>query len=117
MGKLSSTSPPPIEKRGSSGSCGRRPLVTPPLQPDFPTTYREEGFVGKLPPNFPTTYTEEGLVGKLIQVRRLSPLCHGAALARRRRGRLSRPQARVRLPVGPAPPPPHRPLRARDGAP
>ena len=62
-----------------------------PLQPDFPTTYREEGLVGKRPPaspppiqmtvswgscetsadytpfptpNFPTTYREEGLVGK-----------------------------------------------------
>ena len=45
---------------------------------NFPTTYREEGLVGKLPQkasadyylscralNFPTTYREEGLVGKL----------------------------------------------------
>ena len=83
----------------------------------FPTTYTEEGLVGKLrktsagytpltASGFPTTYREEGLVGKLsstspppIQkrgswgsclkdVRRLSPLCHSAALARRGRGRL-----------------------------
>ena len=25
-----------------------RPLVTPPVQPGFPTTYREEGLMGKL---------------------------------------------------------------------
>ena len=42
-----------------------RPLVTPPVQPGFPTTYREEGLVGKLPGlNFPTTYRDDGLVGK-----------------------------------------------------
>ena len=96
----------------------------------FPTTYTEEGLVGKLrktsagytpltASGFPTTYREEGLVGKLsstspppIQkrgswgsclkdVRRLSPLCHSAALARRGRGRLrGRRCARAR--VGPA---------------
>ena len=72
----------------SRGEVGNQtPAGYTPLQPGFPTTYREEGLVGKLPPNFPTTYTEEGLVGKLREdVRRLSPLCHSAALARRRRG-------------------------------
>jgi len=48
---------------------GKLPQDVPWLHPlttsSFPTTYREEGLVGKLPPNFPTTYTEEGLVGKL----------------------------------------------------
>ena len=46
MGKLVSTSPPPIEKRVSWGSWCRRPLITSP--PNVPTTYREEGLVGKL---------------------------------------------------------------------
>ena len=37
-----------------------------PSQPGFPTTYREEGLVGKLAPqSFPTTYTDDRLVGKL----------------------------------------------------
>ena len=60
VGKLAgSTSPPPMEKRCSWGSCPEVPRSY------FPTTYREEGLVGKLPPNFPTTYTDECLVGKL----------------------------------------------------
>ena len=60
VGKLAgSTSPPPMEKRGSWGSCPEVPRSY------FPTTYTEEGLVGKLPPNFPTTYTDECLVGKL----------------------------------------------------
>ena len=56
-----------MEKRGSWGSCPEVPRSY------FPTTYREEGLVGKLPPNFPTTYREEGLVGKLPDVRWLHP--------------------------------------------
>ena len=88
MGKLTSadyllrTSPPPIEKRVSWGSCWA-PASPPPIEkrvswgswwasadyhpPNVPTTYREECLVGKLTraDNFPTTYTDEGLVGKL----------------------------------------------------
>ena len=46
MGKLVSTSPPPIQKKVSWGSYSRRPLIT--SSPNVPTTYREEGLVGKL---------------------------------------------------------------------
>ena len=47
--------------------ASRRPLVTPPVQPTFPTTYREEWLVGKLVClYFLTTYREEVLVGKLV---------------------------------------------------
>ena len=31
----------------------------------FPTTYTDEGLVGKLGSSFPTTYTDDGLVGKV----------------------------------------------------
>ena len=68
-------SPPPIEKKVSCGEVAGL---------NFPTTYTDEGLVGKLPEtsadyllqtspppigearlNFPTTYTDEGVVGKL----------------------------------------------------
>ena len=65
MGKLASTSPPPIQKTVSWGSWHSPLIIT---SPNVPTTYREEGLVGKLPRalNVPTTYREEVLVGKFL---------------------------------------------------
>ena len=47
VGKLSSTSPPPIQKRGSWGSSQTSAGYTPSQPPNFPTTYTEEGVVRK----------------------------------------------------------------------
>ena len=62
MGKLVSTSPPPIQKTVSWGSWGRRPLITSSERPHH--LYRR-GSRGEARANFPITYTEDGLVGKL----------------------------------------------------
>ena len=51
MGKLALTSPPPIEKKVSWGSCPKdvRWFYTPSsATSNFPTTYRDEVLVGKL---------------------------------------------------------------------
>ena len=63
MGKLVCLLPHHLYRRVSRGEVGRRPLITSP--PNVPTTYREEGLVGKLGSSFPTTYTDDGLVGKV----------------------------------------------------
>jgi hypothetical protein len=80
VGKLVSASPPPIEKRGSWGSCLRlphhlyrrvargevaeSPLITPLPKLQLPHHYREEWSRGEVSVYFPTTYREERLVGK-----------------------------------------------------
>ena len=54
VGKLGSTSSPPIQKRGSWGSSSQLPHHLYRKRPrgearaNFPTTYTEDGFVGKL---------------------------------------------------------------------
>jgi len=87
VGKLGSTSPPPIQKKASWGSWGqlphhlyrrrargevsKRPQLTPPYLPHH--LYRKRPR-GEARVNCLTTYTEDGLVGKLVIVRNLHPL-------------------------------------------
>ena len=66
MGKLVCLLPHHLYRRVSRGEVGRRPLITSP--PNVPTTYREEGLVGKLAGStFPTTYGEEGSWGSCLR--------------------------------------------------
>ena len=61
MGKLGSTSSPPIQNTGSWGS-GKRPLITSSELPHHLYRIRPRG---EARVNFLTTYIERGLVGKL----------------------------------------------------
>ena len=106
-----STSPPPIQMTGSWGSSPRRPLVTPPSQPDFPTTYREEGLVGKQPLTSLPPIQKRGSWGSCAKRPLIIP-------SRPRRAGTPSPRVpwpQVRAPArGPTPPPPpHLPLHAR----
>jgi hypothetical protein len=63
VGKIEPASSPPIQKKGSWGSWRELPHHLYRIRP------RGEAGV-----NCPTTYTEDGLVGKLVNVRNLHPL-------------------------------------------
>ena len=50
-----------------------RPLVTPPVQPGFPTTYREEGLMGKLALTSPPPIEKRGSWGSWQSDRQSNP--------------------------------------------
>ena len=62
VGKLGSTSPPPIHRKWAREEAGKRPLITSSELPHH--LYRKRPR-GEARVNFLTTYTEERLVGKL----------------------------------------------------